>query len=330
MINLATVESRTQEQAAGATLSDQATLKGLIVKYMAYLEKEGRCSDIEYPKIIMRLSQRGANLQDPESVKATIMKQPWKNGTKILAIYAYDALAKMLHLQWTPPKLRQEEQLPWIPLEKELDMLITSCQSKSMATYLQALKETFADPGEVLRLEWLDIDSSNNSVAINHPVKGHNPRQLRVSNQLIAMFNALPRKSDRVFPRNYRSVSDSYRHMRNKAAYRFKNPRLQSIMLKTFRHWGATMTYHYTRDILLVKKLLGHKRIENTMKYTQLVSFKDNEFDVATATTIEEAKQLAAAGFEKFDELQGIHIYRRPKRFGGDSGINAADKGINL
>jgi len=39
---------------------------------------------------------------------------------------------------------------------------------------------------------------------------------------------------------------------------------------------------------------------------------------------------VAAAGFEKFDELQEIHIYRRPKRFGGDSGINAADKGINL
>lgn len=54
------------------------------------------------------------------------------------------------------------------------------------------------------------------------------------------------------------------------------------------------------------------------MKYTQLVSLKDDEFDVAAATTIEEVKQLAAVGFDKFDELQGIHIYRRPKRFSGD------------
>ena len=75
------------------------------------------------------------------------------------------------------------------------------------------------------------------------------------------------------------------------------------------------MTYHYTKNILLVQKLLGHKNIKNTMKYTQLVHFKDDEFDVATATTVEEAKQLAASGFEKFDEFQSIHIFRKPKRF---------------
>jgi hypothetical protein len=75
------------------------------------------------------------------------------------------------------------------------------------------------------------------------------------------------------------------------------------------------MVYHYTRNLLLVQKLLGHRQISSTLKYTQLVKFKDNEFDVATATTVEEIKQLAAAGFEKFDELQGIHVFRRPKRF---------------
>ena len=51
----------------------------------------------------------------------------------------------MLQIQWTLPKLRQEERLPWIPEEKELDTLISSCQSKQMAAYLQTLKETFAD-----------------------------------------------------------------------------------------------------------------------------------------------------------------------------------------
>jgi len=45
-------------------------------------------------------------------------------------------------------------------------------------------------------------------------------------------------------------------------------------------------------------------------------SFKDDQFDVVRATTVEEVKQLAAAGFEKFDELNGIHIFRKPKTFG--------------
>jgi len=68
-------------------------------------------------------------------------------------------------------------------------------------------------------------------------------------------------------------------------------------------------------NILLVKKLLGHKRIENTMKYTQLIQFKDDEFDVATATNVEEAKQHLAAGFDYVTEKNQIMLFRKPKRF---------------
>ena len=76
------------------------------------------------------------------------------------------------------------------------------------------------------------------------------------------------------------------------------------------------MIAHYTHgNVLVVKKALGHKRIENTMKYIHMVHFKDDEFDIATASTVEDVKKLAAAGFEKFDEIQGIHVFRRPKRF---------------
>ena len=57
------------------------------------------------------------------------------------------------------------------------------------------------------------------------------------------------------------------------------------------------MIYHQTRNILLVKKLLGHKKIDNTMKYTQLIQFKDSEYEVTSATTVEEAKIVLAAGF---------------------------------
>jgi hypothetical protein len=35
------------------------------------------------------------------------------------------------------------------------------------------LKETFADPGEDLAIEWQEI--ANNVVTINHPVKDHRP-----------------------------------------------------------------------------------------------------------------------------------------------------------
>ena len=75
------------------------------------------------------------------------------------------------------------------------------------------------------------------------------------------------------------------------------------------------MLYHQTRTILLVKKLLGHKKIENTMKYTQLIQFKDSEYEVATAKTIDEAKPIIKAGFEFIHEKNGIMLFRKPKRF---------------
>ena len=76
------------------------------------------------------------------------------------------------------------------------------------------------------------------------------------------------------------------------------------------------MLAHYTNgNVLTVKKLLGHKRIENTMKYIGMIHFKDDEFEVTTATTVEEAKQVLSAGFDYVTEKNGIMLFRRPKRF---------------
>ena len=76
------------------------------------------------------------------------------------------------------------------------------------------------------------------------------------------------------------------------------------------------MIAQYTNgNVLTVKKLLRHKAIASTMKYIGLINFKDTEFEVATATTEEEIKKLGQAGFIKYDEHNGMHFYRTPKRF---------------
>ena len=78
------------------------------------------------------------------------------------------------------------------------------------------------------------------------------------------------------------------------------------------------MLAHYTNgNVLTVKNALRHKRVSNTMKYIHPIQIRDDEFEIATATTPEEVKQLGQGGFVKFDEMNGIHFYRKPKRFGG-------------
>jgi integrase len=105
--------------------------------------------------------------------------------------------------------------------------------------------------------------------------------------------------------------------VRKRAARVLQNPRLLKVAFTTFRHWGGTMIVHYTRgNVLAVKKLLGHKRIQNTMKYMHMILFKDDEFEVATASTIEEAKEIISAGFEYVTEMRGVKLFRKPKRFG--------------
>jgi integrase len=313
--NLAAVEEERKQAGIKPPLSDQAAVKGLIAKFLAWMEAEGYPKTNTYPTILRVLVSHGANLLDPESVKRVIGKRNVSNGTKVLYTYAYDAFCKMQKLSWEKPKYTQEETLPFVPDETELDMLIAGCRSRRMSTFLQTLKETYADPGEALRLRWIDI--SGNTITINKPVKGHLPRQLQVSNRLIAMLNSLPKTSESIFATSYGVMAASFEKTRKRLAEQHKNPRLLAIAFKSFRHWGGSMIAHYTNgNVLTVKKLLGHKRIENTMKYISMLNLKENEFEVTTATTVEEAKTILSSGFEYIVEKNGIMLFRRPKRFG--------------
>jgi hypothetical protein len=53
------------------------------------------------------------------------------------------------------------------------------------------------------------------------------------------------------------------------------------------------------------------------MKYIHTIEFKDEDFDETTASTATEIRELGKAGWVKYDEMNGIHFYRKPKRFGG-------------
>lgn len=289
---------------------DAKTIKGLIIQYACLLEREGYSEYATYLQMINMLVRKGANLLDPENVKTVIAQQKWSGGTKMLVVYAYDLMVKhILKTEWTRPKYKQEEHLPFIPKETELDQLIAACRSKRMAAYLRTLKETFADPTEALRIRWTDL--SGNILTINHPVKGHKCGQYKISSKLVAMLNSLPKKSERIFPTTYKTTVGSYHKVRKRTAQNTQNPRLSSISLTTFRHWGGTMIAHRTNgNVLKVQKALRHKNIKNTMKYINLINFQDNEYDIETAETLEEAKKLLKTGYDYVTDMNGVKIFR--------------------
>ena len=122
---------------------------------------------------------------------------------------------------------------------------------------------------------------------MNAPEKHENPRIYNVSETLINMLNALPRKSERIFGESPNALKASFYHKRKALAVKLQNPRLLRIGFHTFRHWKATMEYHRTKDILHVQRLLGHKNIDNTMIYIDveraLFQTSNDEFHVRVA-----------------------------------------------
>jgi len=108
-------------------------------------------------------------------------------------------------------------------------------------------------------------------------------------------------------------LGKTFRKQRKRIAHKLKNPRIMRIHFHTLRHWKATMEYAKTKDILHVMQFLGHKNIENTLKYTQLVNFESDEYACKVAKTIKEASELIEAGFEYVTAMDGYKLFRKRK-----------------
>ena len=73
----------------------------------------------------------------------------------------------------------------------------------------------------------------------------------------------------------------------------------------------------FPSDPYRVMYLMGHKHLQTTEHYLHIQQYLDNlnsqNYDVKTARTTEEAIKLIEAGYNKEDEIDGIHIYKKPK-----------------
>jgi len=240
---------------------------------------------------------RGADLDNPESVKETIASQEWCEGRKRNAVHTYSSYLKMNGKTWEPPNYKLIPKIPWIPHEKLVDQLIAGCPNK-YKPFLQLIKETGMRPGESWKLEWEHFDYISKNVRIT-PEKGGNPRVLPISNNLIAILKMLPKTTKFVFQNGrFRNFSEGFRRHRKRISASLGNPDLAQITFKTFRHFKGTMEYQLTKDLLHVKYVLGHKNIKNTLVYTHLIDFKEEEYVSKIAKDAEEACNLVESGFE--------------------------------
>jgi integrase len=298
---------------------------------MAYLERQGYYNEISYLDLLKSIVKDGADLLNPENVKEKIARhkykdkkgqeQPWKDSTKMLTVYAYDAFCKMNNIQWEKPHYHQGETMLIVPDERDLEQLRSSFHSLRMIAFLTCMKETLADPGEVLKIEWIELNG--NILTINHPVKRHYPGQYEISSELVAMLNNLPRKDKRIFPMTYATAAMIFNRGRQRASAKFQNPKLLNISFKSWRHfYGSKLSEMTNGNYRIVKKALRHRSVLNAEKYIHSIKYnREEDFEVATASTPEEVKELGKSGWTKYDEMAmngiQIHFYKKIKKFGG-------------
>lgn len=291
-------------------------IQGKILEYAVKRLNQGKNdSGVKaYLYSLRSLVRHGCDLKDPESVKIIVRQMNVSNRTKDIRVRTYDSFAKFLGIQWEKPIYRFSEKEELLPLEEDIDMLIAGC-SKNVATYLQVVKATGARKNEVGRIKWEDVDFDRHTISINYPEKGSNTRTIPVSERCISMVSRLDRKNEKLF--KIHTIEKMFYNQRKKIAYKTSNPKLLKIHFHLLRHWKGTMEAHRSRSYYHVQYILGHKNVKNTERYIRLadVIFKhgSDEFHVATARTPEEASKLIEAGFEKQDEFDGVHLYRKRK-----------------
>ena len=290
-----------------------------ILQVLWELKKKGRAdTTIKNVSKALYVLAKQCNLNNPDSVKTFIATLDRKNGYKKALTFAYDNYVKTHGLQWERPNYWVASKLPRIPQETQIDLIISNASLK-LATATSISKDTGLRPIELLNLTLRNIDLTKGAV-YPETAKHGSPRVLKLKNTTLNLLNKYLASqnigiNDKLFGYwNTDKYGDNFRKVRNRVAKKLGDESIKSIRLYDLRHFFATMLYQRTRDILFVKQQLGHRNIKNTMIYTQLLQFEnDDAYTCKVAQNVEQDKELIENGFEYVTERDGLKIYRKRK-----------------
>jgi len=290
-----------------------------IVNILWELKKLGRAdATIKNISKCLYVLEKHCNLDNPDSVVTFVATYDRNTGYKRNLLMAYEHYARYCQLEWKKPFYRESAKSPKMPQEQHIKEIMANSPLK-LRTAISISKDTGLRPVELMRITIRDIDQEQKT--INPETAKHgtpiivkfNNLSLNLLNKYIAQNNIAPNK-----PLFGKWTSDTYgkwfRYYRNRTAEKMQNPNMKTIKLYDLRHYFATTLYHKTKDILFVKQQMGHKKIETTLVYTQLLQFdQDENYTCKVAKNQTEITQLIESGFEYVTEMDGLKYFRKRK-----------------
>ncbi len=256
-------------------------------------------------------------IADPEEVKLFVAKKQCSNAYKECLIETYALYMKALGKEWKQPFYKRYEKPPKIPTEQRIENCIAKA-NPDFALVLSMMKDLGTRPIELTWLTIGDINLETGQVSIIG-AKHTFGRYGKLGTRSLEMLKAYIKKhnlnqASKLLSVSADTLTDHFCRLRNSLAKNLQDPEYKNMSLYDFRRFKASMEYHRTKDERYVRALLGHKDARALDRYIVLLqTIEGDEYITKVAKTADEACKLAEAGFEKFDEIDGLHLYRKRK-----------------
>jgi len=158
----------------------------------------------------------------------------------------------------------QEQKIVMKILDREeAERLIEASEDRLKPLIIIALN-TGMRRGEILSLCWKDIDFIDHYIFIKKTKSGVT-RKVPMNSLVAATLKGCKRKSEFIF---YDPKTDGPLRIDKRFKTACKNAGISDLRFHDLRHTAATTLIMNGVDIVTVKEILGHSRIETTMRYS--------------------------------------------------------------
>lgn len=169
------------------------------------------------------------------------------------------------------PKIKHESRLPTVLSKEECKLLFSLTNNHKHRIILLFIYAAGLRVSELVNLKWSCIDTDRMSVLIKRS-KGNKDRYVPLADNLLAdlvKYISGNRKSDYIFtaPLTNKKMSASGIRFLMRQAVKRAGIVKEGVCLHTLRHSFATHLLEDGLDLVSIKELLGHSRIDTTLVY---------------------------------------------------------------
>ena len=147
--------------------------------------------------------------------------------------------------------------------EQSLLNAVSQSQNIWLAPLVEIAIETAMRRGELLSIEWSDVDLDRRTIHLENTKNG-SPRTVPLSGRALEILNTMPRDiSGRVFPTNAMALRGLWRRA-------CKRANIDNLHFHDLRHEATSRFFEKGLNVMEVAAITGHKDLRMLQRYTHL------------------------------------------------------------